>query len=157
MASEHPGSDSLLEFLRSTKTHSKKGVFDPKKTKEEWVADLKELMQRLRSFAAPAVKRRLLTIKTEKETIREDQLGTYQVPRLRLIAPNNREVETLVRGRYVVGALGRVDLASGPKTAMLVRTGPGEWVFKLKLTPTSWESAPLNERTLSDVLVDLLK
>lgn len=157
MATQHQESDSLLDFLRAVKAQSERRALDPEREKEEWLGDLRHLLDRIRQFAQPYVDLNLMTVASDEQTVLEDQFGEYRAPALRLIGPDKREVSTLIRGRHVIGAMGRVDLTSGPKTMMLVRTSPGEWTLKSKLAPIGWEAAPLNEQTFKDALVYLLK
>lgn len=154
MPSQQTGSEALLGFLRDTK--KQESTVDSAKTLAEWKRELADLMALLTSYLAKATKEQLLEVTPNEVTIKEEQLGEYQAPALTVRAPNHREVQIAPRARYVIGGQGRVDLGSGPKTAMLIWNGDA-WNFSWRsLGPRGWSSAPLSEETFSEALLNLL-
>lgn len=159
MAAQQTGQDSLLGFLRDTKKAADSGAFDVDKMKKDWLAEVATLMTTLREFLKPAEEQGLLKVEPFEEFIREERLGDYKAEGLRIIAPNQREVRVHVRGRHIVGAMGRVDLGSGPKTAMLVQPAPGKWL--LRWSPQGSRElvsppVPLDSNAFSEALLNLL-
>lgn len=154
MPSQETGSEALLGFLRDTK--KQESAVDYAKTLVEWKTALSDLMAKLTAYVAPATKEKLLELTVDEVPIREEQLGEYKVPRMTIKAPNHRSVEVLPRARYVIGGKGRVDLGSGPKTAMLIWNGDA-WSFSWRTPgPRGWSSAPLSEESFSEALLNLL-
>ena len=156
MNKETKGTEALLGFLREQKEAAGKGEFDAKKTLSDWKAELAKLFDTFEKYLAKAKRDGLLKVVREETTIREDPVGDYLAPLLRLTAPDQRTIEILPRGRFIVGALGRIDFGSGPRTGMLIRKEKG-WEFVWRAGgPRGWDSKPLSEESFSEAVLNLL-
>lgn len=145
--------EALLERLR--KQRSAEEAIDVDKLRGEWLASLEELMSRLREWLSTAEKEGLFNLAAERVIRKEDRLGEYEAPALRIETPKGDIIEITPKARYVVGAYGRVDLESPPNKAILVQDSPGHWQFA-RLAPQGSTYSDLTEETFWEALGELL-
>ncbi|HEX7449591.1 MAG TPA: hypothetical protein VF306_18685 [Pirellulales bacterium] len=93
----------------------------------DWIAAVTRLMDDVEHWAA----RRDWWVQRETKTVADDddQIGAYEAPMLRIQTPTARLVVEPI-ARYVVGALGRIDLAVFPsyRSVPIVRRPDGWWI-----------------------------
>ena len=115
---------SLREFLDEQAEQLKNEPSKATATRDEWVAAVGRLIARVRDWIAEADPGHVLTIEDRTVTIREEMVGSYEVPALTIIlGVRSVRVEPIARG--VLGPLeqtkayrpirvfGRVDLTNG--------------------------------------------
>ncbi len=154
MPTTRTGSEALLGFLREAKKQA--DAEKPDDIRVEWQRALEQLFDVLEKHLRRAVEAKLLTVKRDSTAVLEPRLGQYDVPRLTISAPNGREVRVLPCARYVVGAKGRVDVGSGPKTALLLWTDSGWQLANREGGRGAPPPVPLTEESFSEALLNLL-
>jgi hypothetical protein len=143
--------NQLTEFLedRKGKAH---GV-DWHAKKEEWIAALLRLHDKIGQLLEPSVSKGVATKMTTWIEITEDFIGTYSAPELRLVVGDDRVVFS-PKALNVYGAAGRVDVKGDRDVIALIRLpaeASGEWQFVLQRVP-KLVTAPLDERSLVNAL-----
>jgi hypothetical protein len=124
---------SLKEFLQRQKNESLANESSVLAARDEWVACVNGLLERIREWLAAADPEHILTLSETTYEIRESGLGTYSVPGLTIsLGPRVVRIEPVAR--YVVGplsstgvlhvlrAFGRVDMTDGLRRYYLYRT-----------------------------------
>lgn len=93
----------------------------------EWVAAVTRLVDEAQQWSS----KRGWWVHRESKTVTDDddRIGTYEVPLLRIQTPNARLLVEPI-ARYVVGALGRIDLAVFPSyhCVPILRRNDGWWI-----------------------------
>ncbi len=123
--------------------------------RDEWLAQINTLLHLVTSWLEPAVHEGLLRVERAELDISEPYLGTYPVPKLLITTANGRSARVEPHARIVLGALGRVNLVSGPNTAMLVQVTPDQWVIAVR-SPGHLRQQPLTKETFLELLQSLL-
>jgi hypothetical protein len=124
---------------------------------KDWGKSLERLFGQLRGWLTPAEADNLLRVEEDRVSLREEGLGAYAAPSLRVITPRGEVVRIIPKGRVIVGALGRVDFECSPKKAMLVQRAPHRWQFaELTLDPGGWSFEDLTEDSFWETLRYLL-
>jgi len=119
-------SQSLLDLLREQKAEEQRARVDWTAVRNEWLADLRALGERIEEWLREPVAQELLRITKRKITLREEALGSYEVPSWQIHAPS-RIISVLPVGRVIVGGVGRVDVECGLQRYLLIRTDRGKW------------------------------
>src|SRR5947209_8182027 len=90
-----------------------------------WIAEVEAILSQAKSWA----EKRGWATKQDQKVITEEDIGTYEAPRLLIHSPQGRLLLDPV-ARYVVGAEGRFDFCVIPSydSVALVKTG-GAWGF----------------------------
>lgn len=128
-------------------------------TIDEWIEDVRVLLERLRSWLKPALEgdKPLIQWEPLQVAIAEGDRPVYHAPGARLIGTRDRFVEIVPKARAVFNAMGRVDLVSRKGRAMLARFSRGHWSFVWNSGKEgNWESAELTEATFAEVLREML-
>ena len=140
-----PTMDEFLKKLSADKVESVQEALG--RQKNDWVEDLRGLFARIREWLGPGVLNGTLAIDDREVEIAEEDLGPYRVPamtiRVRTGHPRKVDVEPKgmqvvgvvgIGGRRLLGALGRVDITSGPARVILLRfRDAGQTRWKLLL------------------------
>jgi len=140
----------LLKERRDAETAT-----DVDSLREDWIQDLSDLFERLRSWMTDAEKQGLLKVEQDEVELKEERLGRYQAPMLRVITPGV-SVRIVPRGRLIIGAQGRVDFETPASRILLVRTKQSSWEFR-ELAECRWRGDPLTEQSFWAVLDSLLR
>jgi len=92
--------------------------------RQEWVSRVRALADQLEQWC----KAEGWAVEREEKTVREDRLGEYAVPLLRIKLPGG-ELDLNPIGRDVIGGNGRVDLEAFPTLSRvkLVGEADGRW------------------------------
>lgn len=90
---------------------------------KEWQHALESLFANIEEWLKPAINEGL-EIQRGSYTIREEMLGSYEVPTLTLRF-GWQKAEIVPAARFIVGGAGRVDVNFDGGTVMLVRLTPG--------------------------------
>lgn len=151
MASEKQ--QAVYELLRERQ--NAEGPSDPSELREEWLGEVSRLFETLRSWMADAEDRGLLKVEQDAVELKEDRLGRYQAPMLRVVTPG-MTVRIVPRGRMIIGGLGRVDFETPACRILLVRSQPSSWTFR-ELSEGRWRVEPLTEGSFWNVLDSLLR
>jgi hypothetical protein len=133
--------------------------------REEWVAAVGRLIERLRAWLAESDPDKVLDVVPIEVEKAEPDLGVYRVPGLRIglgdaavqVVPVGRNVVGTVgpRGDLGVRAEGRVDITDGIRKSILYRTlrdGQEAWYA----LDEHFQAAPLDRGRLEGILQDLL-
>jgi hypothetical protein len=141
------------------------GSKDRHQRREEWVAAVRRLVERLRDWLAESDPRKLLDVVPLSLERAEPSLGVYEVPGLKISA-GDASVQIVPVGRNAVGivglpgdgglpAEGRVDVTDGARRYILYRTlkdGQESWY----VVDERFRATPLDRGRLEEVLQDLL-
>ena len=134
---------SLKEFLAEQADQLKGELSRAAAARDEWVAAVERLIAQVRGWIAEADPGRVLAIEERAVTIREEMIGSYEVPALTIIlGVRSARVEPIARSVagplaatgaiHVPRAFGRVDLTNGLEKYMVFRTAKepdGPWVI----------------------------
>ncbi len=134
--------ESLVDFLRQKAERSDDSV-DWAARRRKWKRDIAALYKRVRGLLSPLAAEKAIRIEESKATLREDYLGSYEVPALHILLPGQK-VSFFPKGTLVVGAQGRVDV-TGRRSSKILVVNNGEWSIvdssdRLRLTPFTEES-----------------
>jgi len=147
--------ESVFSLLKREKADEEAG--DSYRQKQEWIAALGKLMAQVRKWLESAEVETLLTVEEVQLELREPGLGAYTAMGLQLTTPHGKVIHVIPKGRFVVGASGRVDIECGPKKAVLVQVEPGAWQFaQLAAAQGRWTFKDFNEESFWEALNDLL-
>ncbi len=125
----------------------------------EWLQSLEELMNKLSAWLNEAEAANLVTVDHLIVGLQEDRFRTlYSAPALRVQSPTGLAVRIVPKARFVVGALGRVDLECPPKKVQLLRNEAGRWqIARLSSQGSGWRMEDLTEEAFWQTLGDLLQ
>jgi hypothetical protein len=143
--------DSVFQLLRQQKEEARNPP-----DREEWLSSLKTLMGMLQAWMADAIRQKLFQVEEFPVGIKEEQLGAYYAPGLKVVTPRGETIQIKPRARIVVGSLGRVDMECAPKKAMLVRTRPDHWQFAQLSSQGEWHFEDLTEESFWESVGGLL-
>ncbi len=109
-------------------TPPRRPLADWEAKRDEWIAAVEGIVAQAEAWA---IGQGWLVHRSQK-TITEDQLGTYEVPVLTIQTPNGPLILDPI-ARFIIGALGRVDLCVFPsyEKVIIARTETG-WQFVIK-------------------------
>jgi len=146
--------EELLEELAQQKELGER--LGPERLRD-WQASLDKLFRQFRGWLTDVEASKLLNVETASKSLREELLGVYVAPSLKLITPRGEVVHIVPKGRMVVGAKGRVDFECSPKKAMLVQRDSDRWQFA-ELAPDrgGWSFKELSEESFWETLRYLL-
>lgn len=168
------GKNALLEKLRKDAPSVRTVEELLEQQKEEWVADLGELMAKLTDWLADGIKEGLVKVEQRSVELAEEDLGAYEAPaltiHLRTAHPRSVKIEpkgmrivgVIATGESrIVGARGRVDLTCGAARAILLRwkgaphkdAAGTVW----KLISRKGDQVELTEDAFSDALGELIE
>jgi hypothetical protein len=118
--------------------------------RDEWIAAVEQVISDAETWATE----QHWFVHRGPKTITEAPIGTYEVPTLLIQATSGRFVLDPI-ARYVIGALGVIDLCVHPSYdyVMIVRTDAG-WQFE---TNPKTISRPWSKQTFFEVLSELAK
>ena len=124
----------------------------------EWRRSLRRLFDQFKAWLTEKSAKDVLRVVETSDMVKERLLEPlYQVPILRIEAPNGDVVQIVPKARIVVGAYGRVDFECGAKRVTLTRKDPDRWQFA-QLAPDQggWSFEDLTESSFWRVLQYLL-
>lgn len=124
--------ESVLRALREQKEDGAGQGVDFEAVKTEWLQDVDVLMAKIREWLQPAVADELLTTKKIESVVFDEHVGSYNTQGIRITTPKGQRIDVKPHARFIMGFQGRVDLLSGPKRGMFLRTGPGEWTVGVR-------------------------
>jgi hypothetical protein len=119
-------SNDFQEFLVEKQKQASTERADERK--EKWLESLNRLYSRLEGYLEPIIQSGAIRIEREKMTIREEFIGPYRAPKLRIWVVNSW-VDLIPGGTYVGGAVGRVDLRGIRGSRAMVQREWGKWVI----------------------------
>jgi hypothetical protein len=124
----------------------------------EWKESVRCLLERIREWLADAVSEGLFTVEPETISREEERLGLYEADALKIVTPKGDVIRIAPRGRYAVGAYGRVDFESPSDKAILVRADrePDRWKFASLEGPHGWVLKDLDEEEFWNALSRLI-
>ncbi len=139
---------TLTDFLRN-----QKAADNPERRTQRqkaWLSALDKLFQDIRSWLAEAEREKLIKVRLEKIRHTEENLGTFEVPRLTLTV-DHKTVCLKPIGATIIGADGRVDMVSTKGTYLfLYFADQGEWVHGSGMKPSQFPK--LTEEVFTDLL-----
>lgn len=125
----------------------------------KWLDNVRALHQQVRKWLGDLEGKRLVVVTEAAEDVRlvfADGLRTYQIPRLKIEAPDGSAVELRPISHRVVGAKGRVDLVRGGRLVTLLCDSQGHWSL-LDERSARLRKAPLDESSFLKSLLTLLE
>ena len=146
--------EAVFSLLKREKADEEAG--DSYRRKQEWLASLGELTAQLRNWLESAETETLLTVEETQVELREPGFGVYTAPGLQLTTPSGKVIRVIPKGRYVVGAMGRVDLECSPKKEILVRNEAGWQFARLAAARGRWTFEKFSEDSFWEALNELL-
>lgn len=131
---------------------------DAGRHRDEWLVDLRRLMDTLHGWLRDAEDEGLLKIDESTVTIEEPRYGTYEASSMTITAPDGRALHVRPVGLDVLGGHGRVDLERGPRRARLLRGADRAWKLGLatQRAHSMFDLVALDEQSFADVVDDLL-
>lgn len=93
--------------------------------RDAWQTRVGALMSDIKTWLAPAIKAGLLLVDLSEESIAEEFIGNYSIPRLTIWA-GDQQVSIRPRGTLILGSHGRVDIQGPRSKAMLILEYPGD-------------------------------
>ncbi len=118
--------------------------------RNEYLAAVQELYQRIESMLAEPIGQKSLTLHRRPKQLTENYIGTYSADDLILVI-GEEQVRFSPRGRNIVGAAGRVDVIGERGEASLIVQPDSQWGFVQTRQPML-RVVPLDESTLAEVL-----
>jgi hypothetical protein len=159
---------SLKEFLASEAEKLRSEQAEALTKRQEWVASVDRLLDRIKEWLAEADPRRILMIEEAPLRLSEQGLGTYVIPSLTIglgprevrIKPVARFVATPMRSTgviFVPRVHGRVDMTDGLDKYLIFRveTDPQDRWSIIKQESSRLE--PFDEDSFSSALMGLLE
>ena len=120
--------------------------------KQSWLADLAVLYGRVREFLQPHIERRLVRLSLGTTFLIEQHFGEYEVPYATIYLAE-RLVEIVPRGRFIIGALGRVDIKGPQGEVRLVLVGSEDAQPRPHMEEHTWKIVTA-KRQLQDLTKD---
>jgi hypothetical protein len=124
---------SLKEFLESEAENLRRAQAEALTERQEWITAVERLLTQIKEWLGQADTQRILMFDEAPIRIREQGLGTYEIPAL-TVGLGTREVRIKPVARYVLApmrvigmmqgprARGRVDMTNGLDRYMIFRT-----------------------------------
>lgn len=138
----------LAAFFREKKKQAHAEDRRQQRAREQWLADLRALLDQLKKWLEPAT-REGLKVEEYDRTVREGLLGSYSAPALKLTF-GSTEAHIVPVARYVVGGTGRVDVEFPGGRILLIRQGDeGQWTV---VPEDRTGKKPLSEETFSEIV-----
>jgi hypothetical protein len=119
-------SNDFQEFL--VKKQSEASTERGDERKEKWLRSLERLYSRLEGYLEPYVKDGSIRLERDKIILREELIGTYTAPTLRMWIADTW-VEIVPAGTFVGGAVGRVDLSGIKRSRSMVQREWDKWII----------------------------
>lgn len=151
-------SDPLVELLRAQKEDAEKKAPDWGRRREEWVSEVKSLMDQLAAWLEPAEEEGLLRVERRTVELNEEHLGRYDAAALDVVTlvPGSRSVQIRPVAALIVGGRGRVDLSCAAKRYKLVLVEPRTWTF-VEIEGHRWVAEPLAGKSFSAIMGRLIQ
>jgi hypothetical protein len=146
--------ESILQALKHQKQNEESA--DIVELKNEWIQALRYLFSQFENWLKDAVEQQLLQVRFDQRGFQEERIGTYVAPVMDIVTPAGIRVHVAPRARFVVGAMGRVDVESPPNRAIVIRTDKGRWQIAELDAPRGWRYKDLSEETFWDMLGRLI-
>lgn len=151
------GKEQLKEFFREKVRKSDSAGMDWNARKKEYQKSLRELYRAVEDCidAEKGTKEHLFKISFREKIIEEPYLGVYKAKEL-VLEVGDEKVVFSPRGRYIVGAAGRVDLIGEMGAKTLVVQPDGGWGIIASRTPTP-NVVPLDADSLLAALKEVMR
>ncbi|HQU41285.1 MAG TPA: hypothetical protein PK867_00675 [Pirellulales bacterium] len=149
--------EAVLELLKREKEVGDAAAQGVDAIRREWLLALAELMAQIRQWLKAAEQEKLLQVEEYTASLREERLGNYDAPALKIVTPRGFALNVKPKARFVVGGMGRVDLDAMPKLRILVRKDRTTWqVAKQTGEHGFWSFADLDENSFWQALNELM-
>ncbi|NNU93422.1 hypothetical protein ETC01_09280 [Geobacillus sp. NFOSA3] len=176
------GMENLEEFLKRKKKDAEQNKIDWEQRKQQWLAEIAEFYNQVKSFLAPLQEKGLLSLNWEEVKKYEEYLGEYTTNKLYVNFPDQQVVIEPI-GKNIIGAMGRIDMVgkNGNITFLLVdkeaespkimvhfndglskglekirETKNPEYVWKIATPPPNIKFIDLNKDSFSDALLEVV-
>jgi hypothetical protein len=146
----------VLQMLEDQKQQAKVDVSHPDEIKREWISAIEELYASIQGWLKDAVSKGLITIETSEVPLNEKILHFYNAPTLQIVTPRGQTIEIVPKGRFVVGASGRLDLRCGVRVRMIIRTEEGRWRFTDPASPAGWKHEAVTEESFWEAIGEFI-
>lgn len=141
--------DELQAFLLS-RQHAVANEIDWRERRREWIGAVEQLYRKITGeLLADDIEKGLVTVSRVVKEIKEEYLGTYEVPEL-ILDISGQTVRFSPKGRNIVGAKGRVDLVGELDAITLILEPAGHWSVVVSRVPRHVVS--LDRRALAEAL-----
>ncbi|MEW6237653.1 MAG: hypothetical protein AB1656_19895 [Candidatus Omnitrophota bacterium] len=126
---------------------------NPEHLRDEYLSRLNELYSKVDDWVRDIVPK--ADIEEERITIKEEPIDAYQAKVLVIKRPNRKTVRLIPRGRWIIGAEGRVDMKSDLGTETLIYVSEGAPTIRIDLLTENGKI--LEERESHPYLTDIVK
>jgi hypothetical protein len=140
-------SNDFQEFL--VKKQSEAGSERGDERKEKWLQSLDRLYLRLEGYLEPYIKGGSIRLERENTTLREEVIGPYRAPKLRIWIVNTW-VDIVPAGTYVMGAVGRVEVRGIRGSRAMVQREWDKWIILDRFVISNGRSPDQGEIELSE-------
>jgi hypothetical protein len=156
---------TLQQFLEERARQEDTEGARTSRIREEWKSSVSRLILKIEQWLRDADPDKILTLERETHRIREEKLGTYDVPGL-LVRLGAREVRVVPIARFSIGSMvgdnlgvslrfGRVDITDGSRKIMLYRRDEGDqWVV---VDDWTYEASELEPAAIESAFLKLLQ
>jgi hypothetical protein len=122
--------DELIKKIEDAKKKDVQKKIDIEKSKKEWLKSLFDLFMEIKTWMFPLINKKLVSLEEKIIVIKEDLFGAYDAPMLEINGPEWK-ILLKPKGRFIVGAKGRIDVICGTKELMFVLHDKG-WELAVK-------------------------
>ena len=143
----------LSEFLKRKKNEYDQDQIDWEKVKVEWIRNLKEFMDGIKSWLEQPQKDGLIDVVEKEIEIKEEHIGEYKAPSLELII-GAESIKIMPVGRFIIGANGRVDISSYMNRFNVLYHSEKRWIYRNEGQQGSFQR--FTEESFTKMLKDLV-
>lgn len=144
--------NELVKKIEDANKNEEESNFYDEKSLIEWIGNINKIFGKIKIWITPLIVKNLVSIKENKNIHIEEISGSYDAPVLS-IHGKNWTMHLKPVGRYVVGAQGRIDIACGPKSAMLLLHKDG-WKLAEK-KDRGFDYKELDEELFADIIEEM--
>lgn len=151
----------FTRFLINYKEEEKGKKAETEGLKEEWIKAVSEFQDQIIGWLEEPVSLGLVIFNQPEIEIAEERFGKYKTTELILnFSPSGVNVEVKPIARFIVGAIGRIDIFSNKGRYKVVRKNEDNKWYIIEPDETGAEPfklTPLNEVSLGRILTGLIK
>jgi hypothetical protein len=114
---------TMMEVLKAVPALPDSIDYD--KVKAEWLKAIGTLHSMVSGWLKEALESGIAKTSATMVTLQEEPFGTYEAPQL-TVSVGQKNILFVPKGRFVIGAKGRVDIVCGNKEVLLLLLGSNE-------------------------------
>ena len=143
----------LYDFFKKKKEEQQNEQVNWKIVETEWLNQIELFMSNIKSWLEPFAKEGLLEILEKKIEIEEEHVGKYEATALEVVVGAERFKVTPV-GRFIVGALGRIDITSLLGKFIVLNHSEKGWIYRNERYPSQLH--PFTEENFTNMVKELV-